>query len=258
MSSLALSFQDVKFDVVDRNGQPWLKSSEIAAALGYADEGSVSRIYRRNADEFTACMTQVIDISQTVNLTVSGNLQKEVRIFSLRGCHLLAMFARTAVAKEFRKWVLDVLDREAGQSIPLAALPKFAKNPHLAIKNAVLQFAGTHNTSYSQVYKRLYNRFQVEKYQDIPEKYCDAAIQYIRSLEGEYMPRQSPAIEDKTTSIDFTQKVLIEGICEYLLSNNRNLALLKQLLTTAITMTDNWESQHRDWVTTMSKQLKQA
>jgi prophage antirepressor-like protein len=35
---------------------------------------------------------------------------QKTRIFSLRGAHLLAMFARTKVAKEFRRWVLDILD----------------------------------------------------------------------------------------------------------------------------------------------------
>ncbi|MNQ82204.1 hypothetical protein D3C85_972510 [compost metagenome] len=54
-------------------------------------------------------------MTETVKLTVSGNLQKEVRIFSLRGAHLLAMFARTEVAKEFRRWVLDVLDGLSAQ-----------------------------------------------------------------------------------------------------------------------------------------------
>jgi hypothetical protein len=33
-----------------------------------------------------------------------------VRIFSLRGAHLLGMFARTARAAEFRRWVLDILE----------------------------------------------------------------------------------------------------------------------------------------------------
>lgn len=41
------------------------------------------------------------------------------RAFSLRGAHLVAMFARTPKAKEFRRWVLDILDREAVQS-PIA------------------------------------------------------------------------------------------------------------------------------------------
>ncbi len=45
----------------------------------------------------------------------NGNSEKEVRIFSLRGCHLIAMFARTPIAKEFRKWVLDILDRETNK-----------------------------------------------------------------------------------------------------------------------------------------------
>lgn len=102
----ALSFNNITFDVVDRSGKQWLQSAEIARALGYARDDSVSRIYERNADEFRS------DMSETVKLAVSGNLQKEVRIFSLRGAHLLAMFARTKVAKTFRKWVLDVLDRE--------------------------------------------------------------------------------------------------------------------------------------------------
>jgi hypothetical protein len=35
----------------------------------------------------------------------------DTRIFSTRGCHLIAMFARTPLAKEFRRWVLDVLDQ---------------------------------------------------------------------------------------------------------------------------------------------------
>ncbi|MFM8340943.1 MAG: Bro-N domain-containing protein, partial [Methylomonas sp.] len=101
-----LSFQDTQFNVIDRNQQPWLRSSQIAMALGYKDQDSISRIFARNQDEFTDSMTC------TVNLTVQGDQARDIRIFSLRGCHLLAMFARTAVAKDFRKWVLDVLDRE--------------------------------------------------------------------------------------------------------------------------------------------------
>ncbi|MBE3662194.1 hypothetical protein BOO91_14770 [Vibrio navarrensis] len=111
----ALTFQNTRFDVVEKQNQIWLTAPEVANALGYAREDSVSRIYDRNKDEFSSAMTE------TVNLTVSGNLQKTVRIFSLRGCHLVAMFARTAVAKEFRKWVLDILDKEAesAQTQPL-------------------------------------------------------------------------------------------------------------------------------------------
>ncbi|MFM5527709.1 P22AR C-terminal domain-containing protein [Aeromonas veronii] len=114
----SIRFHDTQFTVIPHHGQPWLTATQIAQALGYANDDAVSRIYRRNADEFTPCMTG------TVNLTVPGNpMQIPVRIFSLRGAHLIAMFSRTALAKEFRRWVLDVLDREtAAHPQPLTVL----------------------------------------------------------------------------------------------------------------------------------------
>ncbi|WP_139738007.1 P22AR C-terminal domain-containing protein [Aeromonas caviae] len=114
----SIRFHDTQFTVIPHHGQPWLTAAQIAQALGYAREDAVSRIYTRNADEFTPGMTG------TVNLTVPGNpMPIPVRIFSLRGAHLIAMFSRTALAKEFRRWVLDVLDREtAAHPQPLTVL----------------------------------------------------------------------------------------------------------------------------------------
>jgi hypothetical protein len=100
-----LHFQDTSLAIYDIHSTPWLQSSDLAAALGYKDEDGVRRIFDRNQDEFSA------EMSQTVKLTVSGNYQKTVRLFSPRGCHLIAMLSHTKRAKEFRKWVLDVLER---------------------------------------------------------------------------------------------------------------------------------------------------
>ncbi|WP_183169424.1 P22AR C-terminal domain-containing protein [Atlantibacter sp. RC6] len=91
----------------------WLSSAEIANALQYKSAKSVTNLFNQNADEFTSGMTQVIES------VTSGNYRKKVRVFSLRGAHLIAMFARTDVAKEFRRWVLDILDREVMHS-PIA------------------------------------------------------------------------------------------------------------------------------------------
>lgn len=98
-----LRFEDMELHVIERNGEVWLRNDEIAKALEYADADAINRIYARNADEFTDEMTC------TVKLTVQGQL-RDVRVFSLRGAHLVGMFARTERAKEFRRWVLDVLD----------------------------------------------------------------------------------------------------------------------------------------------------
>jgi hypothetical protein len=101
----ALSFHNVSFDVVDRDGHTWLRGPQLADALGYAQANRVNDLYTRNASEFTDSMTAL------VTLETSGGPQ-QVRIFSLRGAHLLGMFARTRVAAEYRHWLLDLIERE--------------------------------------------------------------------------------------------------------------------------------------------------
>ncbi|MFA5900659.1 MAG: Bro-N domain-containing protein [Hyphomicrobium sp.] len=100
----ALVFQETKFEVVDLEGEPGLRSPQIGEALGYENPSqAIEKLYKRNAAEFTADMTQLID------LPTAGGIQK-TRVFNLRGAHLLGMLASTAKAMDFRRWVLDILD----------------------------------------------------------------------------------------------------------------------------------------------------
>jgi prophage antirepressor-like protein len=118
MSALALTFQDTQFDVIDHKNQPWLRGLQIASALGYKNPTSdISNLYDRNKDEFTDNMTALVEVE-----TEGG--KQTVRIFSLRGCHLLGMLAKTKIAKEFRKWVLDILDSYTTPSQPTITNPQ--------------------------------------------------------------------------------------------------------------------------------------
>ena len=110
-----LTFKTTTLSVINQHNQTWLSASDIGKALGYARTDLVVRVYDRHQDEFTPNMTALIDMQ------TNGGVQK-VRIFSLRGCHLIGMLSHTKVAKEFRKWVLDILDRETQQQehLPLA------------------------------------------------------------------------------------------------------------------------------------------
>lgn len=107
-----LTFHNTSFAYMEMGGHIWLTAAEVGQALEYADDKAVQRIYSRHADEFTQQMTGVVKLT-----TPSG--KQESRVFSLRGAHLVAMFARTPKAKEFRRWVLDILDREVAHS-PIA------------------------------------------------------------------------------------------------------------------------------------------
>ncbi len=114
-SAGALTFHETTFDLVDnRTGSPWLRMGQIAPALGYSDVRSLNQLYASNSDEFTDAMTSV------VKAPTAGGMQ-DLRIFSLRGAHLLGMFARTERAKEFRRWVLDVLEHR-GAALPVEQL----------------------------------------------------------------------------------------------------------------------------------------
>ena len=105
-----LHFENTALDVVDRAGNPWLRLHQVGVALGYSRADSINKIYQSNADEFTDQMTALVKLPDLLHRNdVAGQL-REVRIFSLRGCHLLAMLARTDKAKAFRSWVLDILD----------------------------------------------------------------------------------------------------------------------------------------------------
>lgn len=108
-----LIFEETEFDVVDIHNVPWLRLPQIEVALGYEKRGAINTLFDRNADEFTDEMVQLVELD-----TAGG--KQQVRIFSPRGCYLIGMLSRTEKAKEFRKWVLDVLE---GRAVPRESRP---------------------------------------------------------------------------------------------------------------------------------------
>ncbi len=106
-----LTFQGYQLSLVNHTDEIWFRSAQIGEALGYQNgQKKIHDLYTRNADEFTSQMTAVIKLPDLHPQFGDTGQLRDTRIFSLRGAHLLAMLARTQKAKEFRKWVLDLLD----------------------------------------------------------------------------------------------------------------------------------------------------
>lgn len=219
MSSLALSFNEVNFSPVEQNGQIWLTAPELASALGYSKSDAVGQVYERNKDEFNSSMTTTITVKsndsvETLNLSVSKkskNLTKTIRIFSLRGAHLIAMLSKTAIAKQFRKWVLDVLDREVGQSVV-----KTHKSEREPLTNAVnMLVAKTKHLNYSDAYKLVHQRFNVEHIEEIPYEAIPVAVEYVHHLIALYSStgKQSGLFDQDTYELirKFTESVLSQN-----------------------------------------------
>lgn len=102
-------FLGIAVSILDHQGRRWLTARDVGRCLGYAEAeaaNSINRLYARHADEFGD------EDKGSVKLTGPGGTQ-EVRIFSQTGCILLAMFANTARARDFRAWAKRVLAGEA-------------------------------------------------------------------------------------------------------------------------------------------------
>ena len=178
-----LTFQNITLTPAKVDNQIWLSSSDLAKALGYANEKSVNNLYNANSDEFTDGMTTVIK-SMTVRKT--GNIVMNKRIFSLRGCHLIAMFSRTPIAKAFRVWVLDILDKEVGK--PVMTTPQTTPADRQAIKNKAhdigncFHFAGG---AREEVYNRLRIALNLASISDIAPHQLDTAHAILDQLHRE-------------------------------------------------------------------------
>jgi hypothetical protein len=110
----------------------WIRSPQIGYALGYKQpRQKMAQLYENNKHEFTSSMTKEMKIK-----TNSGI--QNTRVFSLRGVHLIAMFAKTSVAAEFRKWVLDVLENHVEEQKPVSVVPA-PEEPDMIEKTVITQ-----------------------------------------------------------------------------------------------------------------------
>lgn len=179
-----LTFSNIVLHPIIQDNQIWLTSTELAQALGYKNSKSVSNLYNSNIDEFTSKMTLVIE-SVTKGFG-NGNSKKAVRIFSLRGCHLIAMFARTKVAKDFRKWVLDILDNE------LMPASHTRKDQRCSIHQAASLLMCKSNLNLPEVWEILHQRFNVNSIKQIPLEQIPEAVSYLHWLASHTESQPNP------------------------------------------------------------------
>lgn len=137
--------------------------------------------------------------------------QKKVRIFSLRGCHLVAMFARTAVAKEFRKWVLDVLDKEAQPQPAKAQTDRQSTAAQLTpLRQKVEQLIATGvGNIYGDIWKLVHNRFEVKTINQLRPEQIGEAVQYLDAIEGEYIAKIASQNLPNISTLKATQNLTL-------------------------------------------------
>ena len=200
----ALIFNEITLSPVTYQNSLWIRATELARALGYSDTRKITHLYERNADEFTPEMTQVIEIADVPEMGTLENLRRKARIFSLRGCHLVAMFARTPVAKAFRRWVLDVLDKldaeqHAASPSPtpddftgtLSITPSTTEDrkPLRALVGSWAQVSGL---PFAACWNQLKAAFNLANIKELPQEWIPDAIDWVQKR-IDALPAPAPA-----------------------------------------------------------------
>lgn len=141
-----LTFNHTLFNVIDHKGKPWMLPEQVGQWLELENPRNATlKLYYRHPEDFGPAETDEIEMDIEMNnpdyRTRSGygsrsenqesrrqvddaiqqkqtrhTRRVKVRIFSLRGAHLLGMFARSPVARDFRRWILDQLEMKGADS----------------------------------------------------------------------------------------------------------------------------------------------
>lgn len=211
MTSLALSFNEVNFSPVEQNGQIWLTATELAKALGYAKSDAVTQVYERNKDEFTSSMTLTLKLR--VKGFGSGNSEKESRIFSLRGAHLIAMFSKTAIAKQFRKWVLDILDREVLNQ-QIESRQSISPEQQALLHEIVDRRSQGNRKIYAEMWSRHNRHFKIPRYAELLAIHFPESIHYLETME---LKARVSTKQDNLIQIDKNYHNNVQGLAWHML-----------------------------------------
>ena len=200
----ALIFNEITLSPVTYQNSLWIRATELARALGYSDTRKITHLYERNADEFTPEMTQVIEIADVPEMGTLENLRRKARIFSLRGCHLVAMFARTPVAKAFRRWVLDVLDKLDAEQHAVSPSPTpddftgtlsitpSTTEDRKPLRALVGSWAQVSGLPFAACWNQLKAAFNLANIKELPQEWIPDAIDWVQKR-IDALPAPAPA-----------------------------------------------------------------
>jgi len=181
---MALIFNEFIFTPVTHQNSLWIRSSELAKALGYSDDRKVGVLYARHKDEFSNNMSVVLNLSTT-------DVPAMNRIFSLRGCHLVAMLARTPIAKAFRRWVLDVIE-QYGDRVPVEQPVTLNDELISAAERAELKLivdaklstypAAMQGKARAEIWAKFNRHFRIAEYKQLPTRLMPEAREFLLSV----------------------------------------------------------------------------
>ena len=165
MSNLiSYTFHNTKIHAVIIESEIFFRATELAIALGY-----------KNPRQALASHVDKEDVQKLDTPTKGGN--QKVSYVNESGMYALILGSEKTEAKQFKKWVtsevLPSIRKTGSYSLTLN------KQQQYLIKEAVLNTAAKTGKTYQSVYRSLYTKFKVPRYQDILAKDFDEALAFL-------------------------------------------------------------------------------
>ena len=159
-------FNTITVRSLERDGQIWFVAADVCKALEINNPSQA--LTRLDSDEKTTL---------TNNEGRAGQGAQNYNIINESGLYSLILRSRKTEAKQFKKWVtsevLPSIRKTGGYSLTLN------KQQQYLIKEAVLNNAAKTGKTYHSVYRSLYTKFKVPRYQDILAKDFDEALAFL-------------------------------------------------------------------------------
>ena len=159
-------FNTITVRSLERDGQIWFVAADVCKALEINNPSQA--LTRLDSDEKTTL---------TNNEGRAGQGAQNYNIINESGLYSLILRSRKTEAKQFKKWVtsevLPSIRKTGSYSLTLN------KQQQYLIKEAVLNNAAQTGKTYHSVYRSLYAKFNVPRYQDILAKDFDEALAFL-------------------------------------------------------------------------------
>lgn len=92
------------------------------------------------------------------------------------------MFSKTAIAKQFRKWVLDVLDREVVTK-QLESRQSISPEQQALLHEIVARRSGGERKIYAEMWSRHNRHFKIPRYAELLAIHFAEAVHYLETME---------------------------------------------------------------------------
>lgn len=176
MSVVSFCFESTQVRTLGDSFNPLFVALDICKALGFQD--AVNAVKRHVDPE---------DLSKE-EITDSMNRKQLVNCVNESGMYALIFGSKLPSAKRFKKWVTsEVLPtiRKTGQystAEQSSEVPTLTPAQQLLVRQAVASRAKIESKNYQTIYRAIYNRFQIARYDQLPQTDLNECLKFIQEV----------------------------------------------------------------------------